>query len=270
VRPVAGWRRAGAALLWLAAALPAAGQEVQAGAQPGEDAARVQYLTRSVFHLGAERLAEADPRFRWDAHFGGEIDFVDYGVGRFTFLADYQVLLGHEIRAFDPNQSNYVLRGQSSLRFGPTEVAAVFYHQSRHLSDRAKQDPIDWNSVGVQVRRGVDGAGSRVEGRVDARTVIQKSLIDYTWELEAAVRGDRALRPGVGLIGEAGIRFVGVDGGRDRGRQTGYRVEGGVRLEGYGAAVELFLAGERRIDPSPLEAGTASWVAAGFRLLSAP
>ncbi len=215
-------------------------------------------------------MAEADPRFRWDAHFGGEIDFVDYGVGRFTFLADYQVLLGHQIRAFDPNQGNYLLRGQSSLRFGPTEVAAVFYHQSRHLSDRAKQDAIDWNSVGVQVRRGAGGAGSRVEGRVDARRVIQKSLVDYTWELDAAVRGDRALRPDVGLLAEVALHVKGVDGGRDRGGQTGYRVEGGVRFEGHGAAVELFVAGERRIDPSPLEAGTASWVAAGFRLLSAP
>jgi hypothetical protein len=41
-----------------------------------------------------------------------------------------------------------------------------------------------------------------------------------------------------------------------------------VRLTGSGAAVELFLAVERRIDPYPLEFGSATWATAGFRLLS--
>jgi hypothetical protein len=261
------WRRAGAALVLLACASPAAGQ---AGAAPADDAAAVQYLPRSAFHLTAERLAEGDPRFLWDAHFGGELDFIDYGAGRFTFLADYQVLLGDEIRAFDPNQGNYVLGARSSLRLGATEVAAVFHHQSRHLSDRDKQEPVDWNSVGAQVRHGVGGARARLEGRLDVRRVIQKSFVDYAWELDAAVRGDRRLRPGLGVLGAAGVVVRGVDGSRDRAGQAGYRVEGGVRVEGHGAAVELFVAGERRIDPWPLERGTASWVAAGFRLLSAP
>jgi hypothetical protein len=50
--------------------------------------------------------------------------------------------------------------------------------------------------------------------------------------------------------------------------QTGFRAEGGVRIEGRGAASELFVAGERRIDPYPLEFGHATWFTAGFRLLS--
>ena len=63
-------------------------------------------------------------------------------------------------------------------------------------------------------------------------------------------------------------RYLGVDDTRERGNQVGYRAEGGVRLEGSGAAVELFIAGERRIDPYPLEFGTATWFSAGFRLMS--
>ena len=263
-----GWRRAGAALVLLAWASPAAGQPARGG--PSDNTPQVRYLTRSAFHLTAERLAEDDRRFLWDAHVGGELDFVDYGVGRFTFLADYQVLLGDETRAFDPNQGSYVLRARSSLRFGATEVAAVFHHQSRHLSDREKQAPVDWNSVGAQVRQAAGNARTSLEGRVDVRRVVQKSFVDYSWELDAAVRADRRLRPGVGVLAAAGLAFTGVDGSHDRSGQTGYRVEGGVRLEGRAAAVELFIAGERRIDPWPLEAGTASWVAAGFRLLSAP
>jgi hypothetical protein len=251
----------------LATASPAAGP---AGGEPDARPATDQYLTRAAFHLTAERLAEGDPRFGWDAHFGGELDLVDYGAGRFTFLADYQVLLGDELRAFDPNQGNYVLSARSSLRLGATEVAAVFYHQSRHLSDREKQEPVDWNSVGAQVRHRIGDPRTRLVGRVDLRRVVQASLVDYTWELDAEVRADRSLGPGLGVLGAAGLAVKGVDGSRDRGAQAGYRVEGGVRLEGRGAAVELFVVGERRVDPWPLEAGTGSWLAAGFRLLGAP
>ena len=52
----------------------------------------------------------------WDADFGGELDVVDYGVGRFTFEANYQVVVGEEIRYFDPNQGNYILAGNVSAR----------------------------------------------------------------------------------------------------------------------------------------------------------
>ena len=72
----------------------------------------------------------------------------------------------------------------------------------------------------------------------------------------------------VAFVSAGDIRLLGVDGTRNRGTQTGIRGEGGVRLEGRGAAVELFVAGERRVDPYPLEFGDATWFTAGFRLLS--
>ena len=39
-----------------------------------------------------------------------------------------------------------------------------------------------------------------------------------------------------------------------------------MRVEGRGAALELFIAGERRIDPYPLEFSQATWLIAGFRI----
>ena len=39
-------------------------------------------------------------------------------------------------------------------------------------------------------------------------------------------------------------------------------------FEGRAGAIELFVAGERRIDPYPVEFGVAQWFTAGFRLLS--
>jgi len=218
--------------------------------------------------MTAEHLSSADPRYVWDANFGGELDIVDYGVGRFSFEANYQVILGEQIRAFDPNQGNYVLAGLASARLGATEVAWVLYHQSRHLADRPKQDAVDWNMMGGRVRRQLLYRSASLEAHADLRGVFMKSFVDYSWELDAGTRTDVKIRPGVGLLGEVGLRHLGVDGSLSRGAQTGYRVEGGVRLEGRAGAVELFVAAERRIDPFPLEIGTARWITAGFRLLS--
>jgi hypothetical protein len=59
-----------------------------------------------------------------------------------------------------------------------------------------------------------------------------------------------------------------VNGTQNRGDQTGFRGEAGIRAEGRTGAMELFLAVERRLDPDPLQFGTARWVTVGFRLLS--
>lgn len=244
---------------------------IPATAQTGDQASsppRIEFFRRAIFQMGAEHLSGEDQRFIWDANFGGEIDLVDYGVGRGTFVANYQVLLGDELREFDPNQGNYILEGSASRRFPGVEVAGVFYHQSRHLSDRPKEEAIDWNMLGARIRG--DGAvgAARLDARADLRGVLKKSFVDYRWEIDARLRSDVPIRPRVGVIAGAGLRVIGVDGSAGRGTQTGFRAEGGVRIEGPAGAVELFLAGERRIDPYQLEFGTATWSTFGFRLLS--
>jgi hypothetical protein len=240
-----------------------------ASSQSSDDAADTRgFFPRAAFHMAAEHLWDDDPRFVWDADFGGELDIVDYGVGRFTFEANYGVVLGEEIRVFDPNQGNYILAGLVSARAGKTEVAAELYHQSRHLADRPKEEAVDWNMLGGRVQRRFSYDQATFDARADLRGVYMKTTVDYSWEIDAAVRSDVKLRRSVGLLAMFDLRYLGVDGSRGRGNQTGYRAEGGVRFEGRAGAIELFLAGERRIDPYPLEAGIAQWASAGFRLLS--
>ena len=232
----------------------------------------VQFVPRYEFHMGAEHLSGDNPRYVWDADFGGAMDVVDYGLGRFTFWANYNVVMGEQLRMFDPNSGNYILAGSTSARLPGVEVAGVFYHQSRHLSDRVKRQPVDWNMAGGRVAGGLTSGRLQVEGRADLRGVVQKSLVDYRWELDTEARSRVALRASgsgrLALIAAGGVRVLGVDGSRGRGTQNGFRGEAGVRVEGSGAAVELFVAAERRIDPYPLEFSTESWVTAGFRLLS--
>ena len=226
------------------------------------------FLSRYSFHLNAEHLVSEDDRFSWDADLGGELDILDYGVGRATFLANYEVIVGNQFRRFDANQGNYDLAGSLSLRAGPVELASVFHHVSRHLSDRPKRDAIDWNMLGARVM--ADRAAGRLSlrGQLDARGVIQRSFVDYEWELAGVVNGSYEIRPRVAFIAGGHLRLLGTDGSRDRGTQTGGRGEAGIRLEGAAAAVELFVAAERRIDPYPTQFYTDTWATAGFRIRS--
>jgi hypothetical protein len=252
----------------LVVVVSAVSARAQGQTPPAEPARTVEFMSRTAFHMNAQHLSGDDPRYVWDADFGGELDVVDYGVGRFTFEANYQIVLGEEIRSFDPNQGNYILAGFVSARIRGTEVAGQMYHQSRHLADRPKEEAVDWNMVGGRVLRGFTYRKATFDARADLRGVFMKTTVDYSWELDAGVRSDVKVRPQVGLLAAVDIRYLGVDGSRDRGNQTGYKVEGGVRFEGRAGAIELFVAGERRIDPYPVEVGIAQWVAVGFRLRS--
>ncbi len=240
----------------------------QTSPQQSVSSAGVSFLPRSAFHLTAEHLSGDDERFVWDANFGGELDLVDYGVGRLNFAANYQAILGEQFRIFDPTQGNYILAGELTARLHGVELGGVFFHQSRHLSDRPKRQPVDWNMLGagIEVDRRADRLNVHVRG--DLRGVVQKSFVDYEWEAITDGRAEYALREPVSIVASGGVRLLGTDGTRDRGTQVGARGEGGVRLAGSGAAVEFFVAVERRVDPYPLEFGTATWATAGFRLLS--
>ena len=207
-----------------------------------------------------------DERYVWDAEYAGEADVVDYSAGRVTLFATYHMVLGEQLQLFDPNQGNYILGGLASARLGGTEAALVFYHQSRHMSDRLRPFAVAWNMVGARVTHPfVAGRGSFAP-TVDIRRATQQSFVDYRWEIDAYLRTRHHVRGRLSVISEANVRRLGVDGHHNRGAQTGARGEAGVRLEGRRAALELFVAAERRIDPYPLETGIANWVSAGFRL----
>ena len=244
------------ALTLLACACPAAAQGT------------VQFFPRYDFHLGAEHLSQDDPRFVWDTNFGGEMDFVDYGAGRTTFAANYEAVLGEQFRTFDPNQGNYFLDLSSSVRAHGYEMAALLHHTSRHLSDRFKRIPVDWNMLGAAVGRDLRRGTIVMRPHGDLLGVWLKSNVDYRWEANGGLDVEVPVHPHVSVVTGGNVRVVGVDGSRNRGTQTGSRVESGVRFEGTRGAIELFVAGERRIDAYPLEMSSLSWLSAGFRFVS--
>lgn len=259
------------AAAFVAVAAPVRAQRI--APEPADaPASAPQFMSRFDVHLTADATKSGDKRFWMDSHFGGDFDIVDYGKGRGTLLADYQAVLGKEIRPFDPNQGNYLLEGSSSYRIGDAEVAGVFHHESRHLGDRAKIQAIAWNVLQVRVlyHHTFDGAAVKLRG--DAGQVVQHSFVDYKWTADIEGRVDKPVAPHVALYGSGYAETYGIRHDETtqstRGRQTGGRVEGGVRLAGLRGSVDLFAGYERVVDADAFQQLPLSWAFAGFRVVN--
>ncbi len=235
---------------------------------PSQPPPTPEFLAHYNFHLSAESIAGGNERFKWDAHSGLDVDFVDYVSGRANILVDYEVVLGNEIRLFDPNQGNYTLEASASGRAGATELAGVFHHVSRHLSDRPKQFAIAWNVLGVRVLRRVKAGGTTFDIQGGAGRVVQRAYVDYAWTANVDVVIRRPVNERVGVYAHGLGELFGVDAAvSTRGTQEDGRVEGGLRINGAAAALEIFAGFERRIDAYPIDRRPGRWGLAGFRLV---
>jgi hypothetical protein len=257
-------------LLVLLLATPVAAQIPQPVAAPAPAAA--EFLPRYDFHMSIyQLLGEEDPErlYSFDAHFGGSFDLLDYVYGRASVSIDYEAVMGHDFRPFDPNQGNYTLEGSLSGRIRRMEVAAVFHHVSRHLGDRPLPDGVAWNVPGGRLMTRFEPGDVTVDVMGEFGHVIQHAFVDYSWIGGGEVIVRRPINPRVGMYVHGSAHFFGVDGTvPDRGTQTGVLAEGGVRLGGRGGALEVFAGFERRVDAFPVERVPKNWALAGFRLLS--
>jgi len=257
-------------LILLLLAAPAAAQVPQPVFAPAP--AGPEFLSRYDFHMSVYQLYGSDDpaeRFSWDTHFGGSFDLIDYVLGRASVNVNYEAVLGHEFRPFDPNQATYTLEPSLSGRVRDTEIVAVFHHVSRHLSDRPKHNAIAWNAWGGRLLRRFTVRDVTIDGALDVSRVVQHSFVDYTWlgDLDVLIR--RPLSPRVGFFAHGSGQMFAVNGTiPDRGTQIGALLEAGVRVAGRGGALEAFVGFERRVDAYPLDRVPQNWVLAGFRLLS--
>ena len=254
----------------LVVAAPANAQ--QPGPQPVDKPATApEFFPRFNFQLGANSLSGGDPRFTSDAHFGGAVDLVDYVKGRAGVVVDYEAVLGSEFRAFDPNQGIYILETWASAWAGDNEIAGVFHHVSRHISDRPKRYAIAWNVLGARLLRKVNlGGDTSLAVRVGAGRIVQHADVDYRWNADIDVTVRHPFNPHVGLYANGSGELFTVDP-LIRGRtdtQRGGRFEAGVRLGGGGGALELFAGVERRLDADPHDYLPLTWTIAGFRMVS--
>ena len=253
-------------LAWLVAA-PASAQLIQPVVTPSNG---IEFLPRYDFQLSASALAIDSERYSWDTHFGGQFDVVDYLYGRLGVRVDYEAVLGNELRIFDPNQGNYTLEGNASLRAGDaTELVFVFHHQSRHLSDRLKLPAIAYNEIAGRLLHHRAFGATTLDADAEGGWVNQHSFVDYRWfgELHLTVR--HPINPIVGLFARGDGEMYGVDPAMyGRGTQYGGLGEAGVHINGRGAALEIFGGVERRFDAYPTSVDAEHWALAGIRVVS--
>jgi hypothetical protein len=241
----------------------------QPGPQPLDAPSNsVGFLTRSDFQLSGVALSIDDNRFSWDTHFGGTADVIDYKFGRLSMVADYEAVVGDELRAFDPNQSIYTLETSSSIWIGTTEIAGVYHHVSRHLSDRPKTVPIAWNVLGARVLRRFALGDTTIAVRAGAGRVLAHATVDYRWTADFDVGVRHRLNDRVALYARSWGELLGVAASSQRDTQKSAHIEGGVRVDGRGAALELFAGYERRADADPFDLQPLKWGLAGFRLVN--
>jgi hypothetical protein len=261
----------------LAVAILIGGAAIASAQQPGPQPLvgpdpEFGFLTRYDFQLEANVLSGNNGReFRWDTHFGGAFDLVNYVKGRLTVVGDYEAVLGSEFRPFDPNQGLYILEPAASWFVGDNELSFVFHHVSRHLSDRPKTYAIAYNAaLGRYLRKFILPNSTSLAVRASAGKVTQKSQVDYTWTIDWDVKAVRPLNPHLQLYALSTGEVFGVNPvvrGRT-GAQYSTRLELGTRVIGTRADLELFLGAERRLDASPIDFVPVSWAIAGFRVVN--
>jgi hypothetical protein len=266
-----------AACLALVFAARAAAQPSQPIVAPAP--AAPEFLTRYDFHLSIASLMPGTPtpappvpdeRFSWDTHFGGSFDFADLVVARLGVIVDYQAVEGSEYRPFDPNQGNYTMEGFVSARVAPgTEVAGIFHHVSRHLSDRPKAFAVAYNEIGARVMRRQTFGPTTVDLDVEGGRAVQHSYVDYTWLGEAQLLVRHPVNEKVSLFAHGvGQAFAVNELVAQRGAQLGGLIEAGLRVTGRGAALEIFAGYEKRVDADPLDRVSQRWGLLGFRVLN--
>jgi hypothetical protein len=235
---------------------------------------RVEFLSRYDFQLAAN-LIGGDPNpdlFRWDAHFGGEFDVLNYVKGRLTVVTDYEAVMGSELRPFDPVQGIYVLEPAASWFAGDNEFSFVFHHVSKHLSDRSKRYAIAFNIAEGRYLRKFNVNGTTVAVRATMGHLMQHSDVDYTWAADWDVDVVRPVNPYFQWYGRSTGEMYGTDP-LVRGRtdvQHTVRLEVGPRVIGTKADFEFFVGFERRLDAYELDyfRPAANWAIVGFRIVS--
>jgi hypothetical protein len=233
------------------------------------DAAAQEFLPRAHFTFAWGSLLTDDRRFDWLGQMSVDFDVVDYRAGRIRFQTLIEGGLGRERRRYDLNHGNFAFDAAMSHRVRPdTEVEAVIQHVSRHVVDRENPPAVSWNAAGVRLRH---QSPFGAEGWVELLRATQPAFVDYGWIARAAATYRRPVSARLGLFAMGSGEVFGVDDAiRGRDRVCGGRLEGGLRIDGDRAALELFLGYERRVDAFPTDRFRVRWVTAGFRILSLP
>ena len=226
-----------------------------------------ELLPLASVRLEATRYVPAEDELEWQGWIGGGASLLRAGGVTLWGRAEVETILGQVIRPFEATQANYHLSFGLRATAGRFEVVPFFHHVSRHHVDRAKTDAVDWNLLGVEASGQPWSAPVWILASAGRTT--QASLPGYEWELRAAVEA-AVWRQGRGsALLRGALRLVTV---RDhdtlpRGDFADWTLEGALRWESEGRALEAYVAAEKRNDVLLEEAGSRQRALLGLRVL---
>ena len=222
---------------------------------------------RTTLDLSALTGADADSRFNWDADVRLDVDLFDVGVVRGNLLANFETIIGGELRDVDPNQNNYVVDLSVFFRLPRGEIGGTFHHVSRHLVDRADQGSVSWNMVGVSYGDRFSLGSVQVAAGGRAMGTVERANVDYTAQFEWYGDVEVPLTPRVSAIGTGEGVIAPVDRRMlMRTTRRGGLVLGGVRFPTGVGAIDLYAGWEQRIDAGQFTRDTTRWFRFGLRL----
>lgn len=218
-------------------------------------------------HLEAVRYQPVEPELQWQGWVGGGAGLVEAGGVTLWGQAEVETILGHVIRPFEATQANYHLSFGLRRAVGRLQVVPFFRHVSRHYADRPKTQAVDWNLVGVEASGRPWSAPVHAMASLGRAT--QASLPGYEWELRLAADGTlwREGRGSALLRGALRVVTVRDHDTLPRGGFADWRLEGALRREKDGRALEAFLAAERRNDVFLEQPGVRQRALFGLRVL---
>ena len=266
-----GWHRlASSAVVIVLVFLPGiASAQSLGGPRPQTTALRSQgFVTGFKTLFGVQRIgAGGETAFDWDLDLSIDVDVFDVGFARFSVFGNFETIIGSELRAIDPNQSNFTVDLSIFFRLPRGELAVTFHHVSRHLVDRARQASVSWNMLGMAYGDRFSIGQLEVDAGVRSMGTLRRHNVDYLGQFEAHVNIAHPITPVLSIIAGADAVIIPVKSEKfDRGTRNGGRVEAGMRFLAGAAAVDLFAAWERRIDASSVDRDTATWAQLGLRV----
>ena len=247
-----------------------ASAQMLGGPRPQTTAPRAQgFLTgfRTMFGVQRIRGAGVETAFDWDLDMSIDFDVFDLGFSRFNVFGNFETIIGSELRAIDPNQSNYTVDLSIFFRLPRGELAGTFHHASRHLVDRARRDSVAWNMLGIAYGDRFSIGHLEVDTGVRSMGILRRHSMDYLGQFEAYVNMAHLITPTLAIIAGADAVIIPVKSEKfDQGTRNGGRAEAGMRFLAGAAAIDLFAAWERRIDASSVDRETVNWAQFGLRL----
>ena len=247
-----------------------ASAQMLGGPRPQTTAPRAQgFLTgfRTMFGLQRTSGASVEAAFDWDLDLSIDFDVFDFGFARGNVFGNFETIIGPELRAIDPNQNDYTVDLSVFFRLPRGELAATFHHASRHLVDRARQDSVSWNMLGIAYGDRFSIGQLEVDTGVRGMGAVRRYGVDYLGQFEAYVNMTHSINSALAIIAGGDAVIIPVKSEKfDRGTRNGGRAEAGMRLLAGAAAIDLFAAWERRVDASSVDRETATWAQFGLRL----